>query len=499
MVYWQRGHAKNASFRLTANSYLYFMRKVYFVLLVLVTAVVGAIVGSMLTLRYFENQPRYTSITERQQMALAPVRFDSSMVVPKVNFRPVATEVIKTVVHVRISTGPGEFSVNPLDHYLNSPARSSGSGVIVTDDGYIITNYHVIEDARNVEVVLSNNQKFPAKIIGTDPTTDLALLKIKTQGLPYLRYGNSDNIVAGEWVLAVGNPFDLNSTVTAGIVSGKARNIGILADRNNLQIEAFIQTDAAVNPGNSGGALVNLKGELIGVNSAIATTTGAYSGYSFAIPVNLVKKVMDDLLEFGQVQRALLGIQIRDVTADLAESLEINRVNGVFVSYVNKGSTAEEAGIVPGDVITAIDQTEVGSVSELQERVARYRPGKKVMVTFLRDGYIQSRTALLRNFDGEATHQKRIPEVDLDGADLADLPHTELKNYRVESGVLLKTPGEGRWKKAGIESNFIIRFLDKVPVDNIADLKRMLEYKKGGVLIEGVYTTGQEGTYGVAW
>jgi Do/DeqQ family serine protease len=407
--------------------------------------------------------------------------------------------VIKAVVHVRISMGPGEFSLNPLDHYLNSPARSSGSGVIVSDDGYIVTNYHVIEEARSVEVVLSNNERHYAKIVGTDPTTDLALLKIKSKSLPFIKYADSDLVVPGEWVLAVGNPFDLNSTVTAGIVSGKARNIGILADRNNLQVEAFIQTDAAVNPGNSGGALVNLNGELIGINSAIATTTGSYSGYSFAIPVNLVKKVMDDLLEFGQVQRGILGIQIRDVTAELAEVEQIKQVNGVFVNYVNPGSTAADAGLKPGDVISAIDNVNVTNVSELQERVARYRPGKRVMVTFFRNGLKQNTAGILKSMEGSAQLHKRDVALDFDGVVFVDLSQVQLGNLNVDGGALVKSLSEGKWKKAGLEKDFIIQFIDKVPVDNVADLGRILQYKRGGVLVEGVYLNGEKGTYGVEW
>jgi serine protease Do len=475
------------------------MKKTLLILLVFVAAAVGGIIGSITTFRYLSDQPSYRSIDERQQMAYTQVKIDSATFPPKVNFKPVTSQVIKAVVHVRISMGPGEFSLNPLDHYLNSPARSSGSGVIVSDDGYIVTNYHVIEEARSVEVVLSNNERHYAKIVGTDPTTDLALLKIKSKSLPFIKYADSDLVVPGEWVLAVGNPFDLNSTVTAGIVSGKARNIGILADRNNLQVEAFIQTDAAVNPGNSGGALVNLNGELIGINSAIATTTGSYSGYSFAIPVNLVKKVMDDLLEFGQVQRGILGIQIRDVTAELAEVEQIKQVNGVFVNYVNPGSTAADAGLKPGDVISAIDNVNVTNVSELQERVARYRPGKRVMVTFFRNGLKQNTAGILKSMEGSAQLHKRDVALDFDGVVFVDLSQVQLGNLNVDGGALVKSLSEGKWKKAGLEKDFIIQFIDKVPVDNVADLGRILQYKRGGVLVEGVYLNGEKGTYGVEW
>jgi serine protease Do len=475
------------------------MKKSLLIVSVFVAALIGGVVGSLTTFNYLANQPTYNSIEGRQKVSFAQVRNDSAQSPPKVNFLPVTAQVIKAVVHVRISMGQGEFSLNPLDHYYNLPARSSGSGVIVSDDGYIVTNFHVIEEARSVEVVLSNNERHFAKIVGTDPTTDLALLKIKANQLPFVKYGDSDGVTAGEWVLAVGNPFDLNSTVTAGIVSGKARNIGILADRNNLQVESFIQTDAAVNPGNSGGALVNLKGELIGINSAIATTTGSYAGYSFAIPVNLVKKVMDDFIEFGQVQRAILGIQIRDVTAELAEAEQINLVNGVFINYVNPGSTAADAGLLPGDVITAIDKISVANVSELQERVARHRPGKKIVVAYYRAGQERNTPATLKSTEGSAVMKKRKIKVDFDGAIITDVSRSQMRALQVEGGALIKDPGDGKWKRAGLDNEFVIQFIDKVPVDDAVDLSRILEYKKGGILVEGVYTNGKKGTYGVEW
>ena len=474
------------------------MKRALLVLLVFVAALIGAIVGSITTFNYLNERPTYKSIEERQQAFLSRVKHDSALA-PKVNFKPVTSQVIKAVVHIRISLGSGEFSLNPLDHYFNLPARSSGSGVIISDDGYIVTNFHVIEDARSVEVVLSNNERHFAKIIGTDPTTDLALLKIKSTNLPFLKYGDSDTVVPGEWVLAVGNPFDLSSTVTAGIVSGKARNIGILADRNSLQIEAFIQTDAAVNPGNSGGALVNLNGDLIGINSAIATTTGGYSGYSFAIPVNLVKKVMDDFVEFGKVQRAILGIHIQDVTADVAEIKQISRVNGVLITYVLPDGTADESGLKVDDVITAIDKVNVTNVSELQERVARHRPGKKVLVTYLRNGENQTVLATLKSAEGSEKIVRRTSDFDFDGAVIKDLTQSNLLELHIEGGALIKEPGTGKWKRAGIETNFIILYIDKVPVDNVADLDRILDYKTGGILVEGIYMNGEPGTYGLVW
>ncbi|QOI98951.1 MAG: trypsin-like peptidase domain-containing protein [Flammeovirgaceae bacterium] len=473
------------------------MKRVY--LFVLVAAVVGGVVGSLLTNLYFsKDEPSYQSI-EQRQIALTGLATDSGYRVPKeLNFLTASDKVIAGVVHIRTSYGPGAFSLNPLEYYYRSPMRSSGSGVIITDDGYIVTNNHVVEDATNIEVVLNNNQRFYAKVVGTDPSTDLALLKVRAKNLPFIRYGNSDNVRPGEWVLAIGNPFDLTSTVTAGIVSAKARNIGVLRDRNNLQIESFIQTDAAVNPGNSGGALVNLNGDLIGINTAIATSTGQYAGYSFAIPVSLVKKVMDDLLEYGQVQRGLLGVQIENVDATIAEQLNLGTSQGVLVRRVNRGSAAEESGIIEGDVITAIDDHQVNSVSELQEWVARKRPGKAVTVTFIRSGKTAQVSARLKDNSGkEGVQVKDIPDT-AEGLMLEDVPLNELARLNLEGGVLV-TAAEGKWREAGVQRGFVIGFLDKVPVDNVQDFNRMLQYKKGGILLEGYYLNGEKKSYGIEW
>lgn len=477
------------------------MKRSLLIILVIVAACIGGILGSLVTMKFFGlSNAGYKSIEERQQSVLTGYSNDTAYQVPAgMNFLSAANKVTSGVVHIRTSYGPGDFSVNPLELYLESPARSSGSGVIISDDGYIVTNNHVVEDANNIEVIMNNNQRFYAKLVGTDPTTDLALLKIRADNLPFLKYGDSDKITPGEWVLAVGNPFDLNSTVTAGIVSAKARNIRILQDKNHLEVEAFIQTDAAVNPGNSGGALVNLKGELIGINSAIATSSGSFQGYSFAIPVSLVKKVMDDLLEFGMVQRGLLGIQIRDVDATVAESYGLQVNQGVLVENVNKESAAEKAGIVNGDVIIGIEGHTINSVSELQEWVARNRPGKEIGVTFIRGGNRQEVKATLRNFQGLETVQKREVKHDLGGVQIEDVPYKELANLELEGGVRIKEVGSTKWLQTGIRKGFIIGYVDKVPVDNVEDLNRILDFKKGGILLEGYYPGGQKGTYGVEW
>lgn len=476
------------------------MRRILIILAVVVAAFIGAITGAVMTLRYTESLPDYASIEKHQDLTFTRMGLDSAhRITIEPNFQFAASQVTPAVVGVHTTYGLGDFSTNQLELLYNRRARPSGSGVIISDDGYVVTNNHVIEDATRVEIVMSNNERYYAKIIGKDPSTDLALLKIKAKNLPFLGYGNSDLTSTGEWVLAVGNPFDLASTVTAGIISAKARNIGILRDRNNLQIESFIQTDAAVNPGNSGGALVNLKGELIGINSAIATTTGGYAGYSFAIPVNLVKKIMDDLLEFGVVQRGLLGVQIEDVTAELAEDENLDVLKGVLVKRVNIGSAAEESGIASGDVITAIDGREVSRVSELQEMVARHRPGHTIHVTYRRNGKEKTINTILKNIEGLESIVR--PEVlfTIEGATLEDLPYNELRTKNLDGGVLIRALESGKWKKAGIETGFIITHIDKVTVDNVEDLNRILSYKSGGILVEGITRNGDNGAYGVTW
>ncbi len=477
------------------------MQRSLLIFSVIIAAFIGAALGIIFSIRYMDLiSPGYNSVQERQAAALVSFGGDSNKYDLKgLHFEKAAQLITPAVVHIRTTYGSGEFSLNPLKQYLNPPARSSGSGVILTDDGYIVTNNHVIDDATRIEVVMNNNQRFYAKLVGKDPSTDLALLKIKARNLPFVKYGDSDLITPGEWVLAIGNPFDLNSTVTAGIISAKARNIGILRDRNNLQVEAFIQTDAAVNPGNSGGALVNLNGELIGINSAIATSTGNYAGYSFAIPVSLVKKIVDDLLEFGDVQRGLLGVQIIDVSAELAENRSLNVVQGVYITRVNQGSAAEDSGMEPGDVITAIDDHPVNTVSELQEWVARNRPGQAISVTFIRNGSEKSVRTVLKNFEGSDNVQKKEIQFEIEGATLEDVPYKTLARLNIDSGILIKDLTEGKWKKAGIKSGFIVTHIDKVPIDNVEDLNRTLDFKRGGILVEGVYGKNQHEVYGVDW
>lgn len=451
-----------------------------------------------------------------------PVKFTSnfdtaSSTVPEgLNFVSAAEITMPSVVHIRSTyNGPESTTKNPLDEMFREyfgdqfrdrgdsrKGRSSGSGVVISADGYIVTNNHVVDRADDIEVLLNDNRTYPAKIVGTDPTTDLALLKIDEEGLPHLAFGDSDELKIGEWVLAVGNPFEFRSTVTAGIVSQKARNINILRDGQNgqgLQVEAFIQTDAAVNPGNSGGALVDLRGRLVGINTAIATHTGSFEGYSFAVPALLVKKVMDDLLEYGVVQRALLGVSITDVNSQLADDQGLDILTGVYIMGVNEGSAAADAGIEKGDVITEVNGVGVKTVAELQEQIARKRPGDKVEVLFVRGGKQRNVTTTLKNTSGNTKVVETRNSLIIEDATFEDVSVDELKELEIEGGAKITDLGRGKWRDAGVKSGFIITSIDKQRISNVQDLRNKLLNKNGGTLIEGVYPNGEEAFYGIGW
>jgi len=369
----------------------------------------------------------------------------------------------------------------------------SGSGVIISSDGYIVSNNHVVSAGDEIEVVLSDNKTYDAKVIGTDPSTDIALIKIEETNLPHLKFANSNDVKVGEWVLAVGNPFNLASTVTAGIVSAKARNINILKDRG--AIESFIQTDAAVNPGNSGGALVNLNGELIGINTAIATPTGTFAGYSFAVPSNLVEKVIKDLKDYGVVQRAYIGVNISDL-ADLEEDskreFNIKHSEGVFIGDVISDSGADEAGLQSGDVIIKVNNKKVASVPQLQEVVAGYRPGDKVGVTYLRDGSEYFTDIELKNSNQNTKEvtkaslkKKYVPRL---GAELAVISEEAKKQLKIPGGVQVTGLRNGLLSRTtDITEDFIITSIDRKPINSIDDVEMILASGRGGVMIEGIY------------
>ncbi|MGY3089219.1 serine protease Do [Hymenobacter sp. UYAg731] len=378
--------------------------------------------------------------------------------------------------------------------------QGSGSGVIIAANGYIVTNNHVIDKASKIEVVLDDKRKFEAELVGADPNTDLAVLKVKADNLPFIKYGNSDDVKVGQWVLAVGNPFNLNSTVTAGIISAKGRNIDILRRKDNMGIESFIQTDAVVNPGNSGGALVNLNGDLIGINSAIASHTGSYEGYSFAIPSSLASKVVDDLLKYKVVQRALLGVQIQEVDAKLASEKKLNTLNGVYVQGLTAGSAAAQAGLKKDDIITQINGVAVNTSSQLQEQVARFRPGDKIKVSYLRSGTAGLAEAVLRNATGTTGIVREdaiAAAIKYEGATIAAVPPHDLAKLGLEGGAKISGIKGSNFRETGMADGFIITRIDKNQVTKPADVKTYLEQARenSGALVEGVYPDGRKAYY----
>ncbi len=371
----------------------------------------------------------------------------------------------------------------------------TGSGVIINSEGYIVTNNHVVQNADDIEVSLHDNRIYKAKVVGTDPSTDLALLQIKEKNLPVIPLVNSDDVEVGEWVLAVGNPFNLNSTVTAGIVSAKARNINILQD--NSAIESFIQTDAAINPGNSGGALVNLQGGLIGINTAIASPTGAYTGYGFAIPSNIVNKVIEDLLKYGIVQRGYLGLLIRSVDGNLAKEKDLELTKGVYVDSITKKSAAGDAGIQTGDVIVEIDGIHTNTSAELMELIGRHRPGDKVNAKVDRKGKIMDFTVTLKNRDGKAEPFEKASEDILDnlGIKVEEVDSKTAKKLDIPGGLKITELNTGKLKgHTNIRTGFIITKVDGKHIKTKEEFLKALEGKKGGAMIEGIYED-YPGTY----
>jgi serine protease Do len=377
------------------------------------------------------------------------------------------------------------------------PVAGAGSGVIISSDGYVVTNNHVINQAELIIVTLDDKREFEAKLIGKDASTDLALLKIDSSDLPFLSFGDSDELQIGEWVLAVGNPFNLNSTVTAGIVSAKARNINILGGGNS--IESFIQTDAAVNKGNSGGALVNQKGQLIGINTAIASRTGYYTGYSFAIPSKIVKKVVEDFILFGEIQRAYIGISAIEITAQFAREYNINDVKGLYVARVEPQSGAADAGIKQGDIILAINNAEVNSSARLVEIISKYRPGDKLDVIVKTNNREKKVTVVLKDNTGSVTAQnlnESTNRFSILGATFELVSQNELQKLKITNGIKITKLENGKLRQAGIQEGFIITQIDGTPIRTISDVRNALDRKTGGVLIEGVYPNGMKAYYG---
>lgn len=410
-----------------------------------------------------------------------------------------AEQTVHAVVSVRTSTMVSGQNNNPIMEFFygnNSrqprEMKGLGSGVIISADGFIITNNHVVEDAEKINVKLNDNREFEAQIIGRDPNTDIALLKIKADNLSYIKYGDSDQLKLGEWVLAVGNPFNLTSTVTAGIVSAKGRNLDMLSDKQ-FKIESYIQTDAALNMGNSGGALVNTRGLLVGITSAIVSSSGAYAGNSFAVPVNIVKKVVEDLKQYGEVQRAFIGVSIGDVTPDLIdkENLKLDAIKGVYLSKVNDGGAASDAGLKEKDVIVKFNGVSVGSVSELQEQVGKFHPGDKADVTYIRNGKENSVALVLKNYDNTTKFVAPGEGAGIVfGARLVPVNSDEKDSYRIDNGVKVTELNDGRFKELGIRKGYIIISVNGKKVKSASDVKEFTNNGQSITSIEGYQSNG---------
>ncbi len=452
-----------------------------------INLLIAAILGSALTFGVFyaieNNKPIKVQNLEKSPYQLAS---NNAM---GVDFTVAAEKVMEGVVHITsITSSQSRNYFNPFQYNDQSNKVGSGSGVIISEDGYIVTNNHVVNNADELEVTLHDNRVFKAKIVGKDPSTDLAVIKIDADDLKIIPFSNSDQTKVGEWVLAVGNPFNLTSTVTAGIISAKGRNIKILEDRS--AIESFIQTDAAINPGNSGGALVNLDGGLVGINTAIASPTGSYTGYAFSIPSNLVKKVVEDLLEFGIVQRAYIGVVIRNVDAKIAKELNLSVNEGVIVDEMLDGGSAKEAGVEVGDVIVKIDDVTVKTAAELQEIIGRQRPGNKINVEVLRKGKKKYIPITLKNLNGNTEIVKKddMSILSVLGIELEELSEEQLKKYRISSGIKVKTISAGKIKNnTNMEEGYVILKIDGTKVKTVQEVVDKLSNKTGGVLFEGIY------------
>jgi serine protease Do len=436
-----------------------------------------------------------------------------------VDFTAAATAATPAVVHIKTKIGArtvtnqrprspfadlfgddfGDFFGGPSTMTLPEQ-RASGSGVIITKEGFIVTNNHVIENADEINVTLPNKKSYKAELIGADPSSDLAVIKIVGENLPYVVWGNSDDVKLGQWVLAIGYPWSLDVTVTAGIVSAKARTLGLNGRRSQTPIESFIQTDAAVNQGNSGGALVDTDGKLVGINSAIASQTGSYAGYSYAIPVNLVRKITGDLIKYGAVQRAYLGISYMpdDAPEEQFRKEGIIQGEGVYVREVPAGGAASAAGIKKGDYITAINGVKVTSGSEMVEQVANFKPGDKVTITYKRNGTSNTAQVVLKNKAGNTELVKNNPSTELKdklGADLETVSAKDAQKYGIEGGVRVTNIGEGLLKNTRMQKDFVITSINNQPIKSVEDLLKTLSNARGTVRLEGVYP-GFEGVYG---
>lgn len=473
------------------------MKKVGRISLTFLLVIAGAFIAVWAYSTFFDK-PEVVTVKEEQAARYINYPADSDQQLPDLTFA--AEKSVHAVVHIATqSVRTGRWSSgNPFfDEFFGFKSQPEvregfGSGVIISNDGFILTNNHVIENAQNIKVILNDKREFEARLVGTDPNTDIALLKIEEKDLPYLTYGDSNKLKLGEWVLAVGNPFNLTSTVTAGIVSALGRDdLNLSGDAS--RVEAFIQTDAAVNPGNSGGALVNQHGNLVGINTAIYSRTGSFAGYSFAVPISIAKKVVKDLKEFGEVQRALLGVTMGSVNADIAEELGLENIAGAVVSSVVENGAAKEAGIKAKDVIIEVGGQKIKTAGDLQVKIGQYRPGDDVAIVVLRDNERKQFTVTLRNRHGD-TEIVRDNTTVL-GAEFETVNDNVKQKLDINYGIMITDLKKGKLKDAGLEKGFIITNVNKKPIYEVSDFKREIGNARGGVLVEGIYPSGESAYY----
>ncbi len=481
----------------------------------------GVAVGGYKLLESEPDNVALTTVASDPQVRYTSAMRSTEYAAPEgLNFVAAAAAVTPAVVHVmteykaepqsqsRMQMDPflRQFFGDQFDGQLHGQrepqggGEGSGSGVIIAANGYIVTNNHVIDKASKITVVMDDKRKFEAELVGADPSTDLAVLKVKADNLPFVKYGNSDEVKVGQWVLAVGNPFNLNSTVTAGIISAKGRSIGILSRDQAAGIESYLQTDAVVNPGNSGGALVNTAGDLIGINSAISSHTGSFEGYAFAVPSAIVSKVVDDLLKYKVVQRALLGVRIQEVDAKLASEKKLNTLNGVYVQGLGEKSSAAAAGLKIGDIITDINGVPVNTASQLQEQVSRFRPGDKIKVGYLRGSGKEVASATLYNASNTTAVVKELPAdagIAYEGAKLGPVTARLQNSLGIDGGAQISGIKGSNFKETGMADGFIITRIDKNVVRKPADVQAYLDQAKdnSGALVEGVYPDGRKAYY----
>ena len=421
------------------------------------------------------------------------------------DFTYAAETCVDAVVYVKVSStqtlqqSPGSI----FDFFFGFPQQGapkqreltgSGSGVIITQDGYIVTNNHVIDGATNIEVTLNSNQTYKATLVGTDPATDVALLKIDAEGLPTIPFGDSDKLRLGEWVIAIGSPYDLRSTITAGIVSAKGRSMPNYT--GEFKIESFIQTDAAVNPGNSGGALVDKNGNLVGINTAIISQTGSYSGYSFAVPANIVKKIVYDLMDFGSVKRAVLGITMQPIDDKIAKELKLSSLNGVYIVEVSKSGAADKAGMKEGDVLVAIDSIRITTPSSVQETVSRFSPGDTAVLTVIRDGKEKKLDVRFKGTAQENGTKTGDGAVAFYGSSIKEASKETLERLGLSSGVEIVELGPGKLKDAGAVEGFVIQYVNDESVKTPQDVIDIVKKSKRAVFVQGVTPSGRTGYFG---